>query len=155
MSTVIPLSTPSLHFRLYYLRLRVSPHWLLLIIGQQEDRRDTGGHRAACLQLLMPVISCPAQPSRCMRLFKNFLVFFAALVFWRHWALVSAVDNAFVSHSSGSGSGFQVTGFVSAASQSKQTEGCYFDAAHGPLVSATPVFLRIRQACLSALRAPG
>lgn len=39
INTVTPLNTPSLHFRL---PLRVSPHWLWLIIGQRTGGREKG-----------------------------------------------------------------------------------------------------------------
>ncbi len=64
IDTVTPLNTPSLLSRLHYLRLRVSSHWLWVIIGQQEDRREAGGHRTACLQLLTLLISSSKRLAR-------------------------------------------------------------------------------------------
>lgn len=67
INTVTPLNTPSLRVKLYYLRLRVSSHWLLGIIGHQEDRREAGGHRAACYELLTVIISCSKRFTRFIR----------------------------------------------------------------------------------------
>lgn len=74
MNTVTPLNTPSLLSSLYYLRLRVSPHWLSVIIGQQAVRGKAGGYRAACLQILTVLISCSERLSRCIY-FLFFLYF--------------------------------------------------------------------------------